>query len=428
MATFEGIVDIYEENAFDFDAAWNAGIRAILHETSRGTFHKDSKYAERKKVALKKGFLWAAFHLLSDEDIGRQLDVFLSMEDGSDPNIGLALDWEEPKGGQATMTYPHLRAMVRAFNSRMKPHYPDRYPILYGGHLMREQAELTAGDALLAKCPLWYQRYRDTPLGLPVNTWPRYSLWQFDDENRANGAPKTLLPGADWNRFDGTFEELKQAWPFSSGGENVKKEHSMSAFTDQIRMIAQQEWQWWGSQAYDVSGHATKIGHKEMEEGFYQKIGVYCVDGANVHGEDGRDRDFPWSAVFISWVMKQGGAGDRFRYSSQHSVYISQAIRDLLSGRDAAGFWGYRLNEMKPSVGDLVCWSRQDGIDYDHQNHGNYAGHTDIVVSVSAGSIDIIGGNVGNSVTRRTLALNEQGFLPPLNNGEALFALMKNRI
>ena len=203
----------------------------------------------------------------------------------------------------------------------------------------------------------------------------------------------------------------------------------MTAFTDGICGIATGEWTARGQQTYDINGHATKIGHKEGEDGYYQKVGVYCVDGANIHGIDGRNHDFPWSAVFISWVMKQGGAGDRFRYSSQHSVYIYQAIRDLLAARDAAGFWCYRLNEVKPAPGDLVCWGRQAGIDYDHQNNGDYAGHADIVVSVGAASIDIIGGNVGDSVTRRTLPLNAQGFLTPLAmGGENLFALMKDRI
>ena len=203
----------------------------------------------------------------------------------------------------------------------------------------------------------------------------------------------------------------------------------MSASTDKILATAQQEWNRWGNQTYDISGHATKIAHKEGEDGFYQRVGTYCVDGADIHGEDGRDHGFPWSAVFISWVMKQGGAGARFRYSAQHSVYIFQAIRDLLRGRPEAGFWCYKLNEMKPSVGDLVCWARQAGIDYDHQNHGDYQGHTDIVVSVGGNSIDIIGGNVGDSVTRRSLPLDDAGFLPPLHmGGENLFGLMKDRI
>jgi hypothetical protein len=39
----------------------------------------------------------------------------------------------------------------------MKPRYPDRYSILYGGSEIRAAAGLNQGngDRLLAKCPLW---------------------------------------------------------------------------------------------------------------------------------------------------------------------------------------------------------------------------------------------------------------------------------
>jgi hypothetical protein len=127
--------------------------------------------------------------------------------------------------------------------------------------------------------------------------------------------------------------------------------------------------------------------------------------------------------------MKTSGAGDRFHYSALHAVYISPTIRDFLQNNGAAGFWGRRLNELKPKIGDLVCWTRQDGIDYDHQNNGDYKGHTDVVVEVGADRVFVIGGNVGNSVTRRPLPLDARGFLTPLSmSGETLIALMENRI
>jgi hypothetical protein len=194
-----------------------------------------------------------------------------------------------------------------------------------------------------------------------------------------------------------------------------------------IEAVATREWQFFGQQSYDINNHTVRVGHKEGEEGWYERVGTYWHDGVNINGIDGRDHGVPWSAAFISWVMKTGGAGDRFRYSSQHSVYISQAIRDFLQGR-AAGFWGRRLNEQKPKVGDLVCWGREAGVDYDHQNGGDYAGHCDIVVAVRPDEVDIVGGNVGDSVTKRPLGLNS-GYLNPVTmGGENLFALMENRL
>jgi hypothetical protein len=180
-------------------------------------------------------------------------------------------------------------------------------------------------------------------------------------------------------------------------------------------------------QSYDIDGRLSQAGHKEGEEGFYQRIGQYWLEGTNTRNIDGQDHEFPWSAAFISWVMKTSGAGDNFRYSTQHSVYISQAIRDHLNNNNV-GFWGWRLNEHKPAVGDLVCWAREAGVDFEHQKGGNYAGHCDIVAAVEADEIFVIGGNVGDSVTRRPLSLNN-GFLAVGNRGgETLFAIMQNRV
>jgi hypothetical protein len=200
-------------------------------------------------------------------------------------------------------------------------------------------------------------------------------------------------------------------------------------FADALLQIAADQWDFFGNQTCDLSGRVIHSGRKEAEDGCFQRIGQYWVEGTNTHGIDGRNGDWPWSAAFISWVEKQAGAGARFRYSTQHSVYISQAIRDRLSGRAAAGYWGCRLNEIRPTTGDLVCWARQSGVDYDHQAGGNYKGHSDIVVEVQPTQIFVIGGNVGNSITKRPLKLDSNGFVAPVTiSGEKLFALMQCRI
>jgi hypothetical protein len=83
MNRFEGIIDICDLNdAINLKDAWNRGVRVILHETSCGTHKKHKLYKERKRQALGLGFLWAGYHLLSAEDIGAQLDMFLTMEAG----------------------------------------------------------------------------------------------------------------------------------------------------------------------------------------------------------------------------------------------------------------------------------------------------------------------------------------------------------
>jgi len=204
-----------------------------------------------------------------------------------------------------------------------------------------------------------------------------------------------------------------------------------SGFAAKVEEVATNEWHFFGDQTYDIHSLLTHAGHKEGEDGWYQRVGTYWLDGTSTQSVDGRNDGMPWSAAFISWVMEESGAGLRFRTSTQHSVYIYQAIRDLRQSNDAAGYWCWRLNELKPRIGDIVCWSRQTGIDYDHQGNppGVYNGHCDIVVEVLPDRVNVIGGNVGNSVTRRPLPLNDFGFLKPVTvNGETLFAIMQNRI
>ncbi|MEZ7795304.1 DUF2272 domain-containing protein [Citrobacter pasteurii] len=207
------------------------------------------------------------------------------------------------------------------------------------------------------------------------------------------------------------------------------EEAPVSGFADNAASIATDEWHFFGEQRYNRNGGLLHSGHKEGEDGWWQRVGLYWAKIGR-DDLDGRDHDWPWSAAFISWAMRQAGAGERFSYSASHATYISKSIRDRNQGNAKALYWGYRLNERKPQVGDLVCWDRDPDkvVDYDHQHLGNYSSHTDLVVSVGTNEIEIIGGNVGNSVTRRPLALTADGFLASdEQGGETLFAIMGYR-
>ncbi len=188
--------------------------------------------------------------------------------------------------------------------------------------------------------------------------------------------------------------------------------------------LLEQEWSFFGRQTMDTQCVITHSGHKEDEPGFYQRVGKYWQEALGEH-LDGRD-DVPWSAAFVSWIMKIAGVGNRFHYAAAHSSYISKAINDRIHHNAASYFLGYRLNEYKVQPGDLVCRARQSGIDYDHQHGGAYFSHGDIVVAVRDNEIDVIGGNVSNSVTKRTLKLDAQGFLT--DNSARYFAVIENKL
>jgi len=200
-------------------------------------------------------------------------------------------------------------------------------------------------------------------------------------------------------------------------------------FALKAKSVAIQEWEFFGKQTSDFDGTLITHGHREIEDGFSQHIGTYWQVGLGL-GFDGATGP-AWSAAFISFVMKTSGAGNHFNYSKQHSVYISRSIRDFLQHNTAAGYWGRRITEVRPKIGDLICWNRPPNtdVDYDHQKGGDYKGHCDIVVDVAADHVTVIGGNVSQSVTRRPLRLDANGFMAPATiNHETIIALMENRI
>ena len=120
--------------------------------------------------------------------------------------------------------------------------------------------------------------------------------------------------------------------------------------------------------------------------------------------------DHPWSAAFISWVMKKAGAGKAFRYSGAHAAYIKAAKENRLAG-NSNPFKAYRISEIKPRVGDLVCKSRaRSGANYDNIRVGHKT-HCDIVTSVKPGKLITIGGNVGNSVSKTPVRINSSGYI-----------------
>jgi len=236
--------------------------------------------------------------------------------------------------------------------------------------------------------------------------------------------------GADFGGFYVGQSNVNLSSALSSIGDVVLDDQPVADFSkvsENACQLATDEWSFFGNQTYDLSGKKNHEGHTEGENNYYERVGLYWSEGTNTQGIDGRNHDQYWSATFISWVLKKAGAGTRFRYSIKHSVFISQGIRDFLQKRGDAGYWAVRLGDAPPALGDIVCWTRENGVDYDHQNNGSYAGHSDIVVAVESDQIWVIGGNVGNSVTRRPLRLVGGVLTPTEQNGETLFALMKNR-
>ena len=141
----------------------------------------------------------------------------------------------------------------------------------------------------------------------------------------------------------------------------------------------------------------------------YWKVGV-DLDFSDQEIKDKTWEDsHPWSAAFISYIMRVSGAGDRFAYAIAHWVYIRWAIKNRLEDRDFP-FKAYRLSEAIPEPGDLLGTARSgSGADYDNIQKNSYKTHCDIVTEVNKGEIVTIGGNVGDSVSKTKIPLDKTG-------------------
>jgi hypothetical protein len=148
---------------------------------------------------------------------------------------------------------------------------------------------------------------------------------------------------------------------------------------------------------------------------------------------DGKDRGQPWSAAFISFVIRKAGY-TKFRFAQRHSIYIQQAIGARESGDAGADYWGFRLTEHKPKLGDLVCQWREVERTYDFaKTHDSYKAHCDVVVELRDDhTIRTIGGNTSNAfgtksadtVGMKSFRLDSNGFLRQENR---LFAILENK-
>jgi peptidoglycan hydrolase-like protein with peptidoglycan-binding domain len=176
---------------------------------------------------------------------------------------------------------------------------------------------------------------------------------------------------------------------------------SVSGLRGRIVQLALQEWQRWGNGTITESDPAMRA----VLEGYWRAATGNPPPAANWW-------EPYWSAVFISWVMRQAGAGSQFAYSSAHTTYVAAAKGNRLAN-NTNPFKAYRVSERAPQPGDLVCQERSgSGVTYDNVDDGNfYPSHSDVVVEAQPGRIVVIGGNVGDTVGRKTITVGASGKL-----------------
>lgn len=199
---------------------------------------------------------------------------------------------------------------------------------------------------------------------------------------------------------------------------------------------ARTEWNHWGKSFWDLESKDISIAHKDDEVQFAKYVVEnYCaVGGGNPSIEDICDDRYYWSAVGMSFIMKQSGLNkQQFPFAQAHSVWIRKFVEARKKSDAAAIYWAFRPGEVgaELQVGDLIAYSRVPGTNiakaaklFDRTS--SYPSHTDVVVAAQAGSVDVIGCNVRDSVTLKRLPVNAAGHI--MDTSHAWFAVLKLRV
>ncbi|MEG0349023.1 MAG: DUF2272 domain-containing protein [Acinetobacter sp.] len=172
----------------------------------------------------------------------------------------------------------------------------------------------------------------------------------------------------------------------------------------------------------------------------YEKSDPYCdyvgemwaalkqpYDGTSI---DEHGNDIAWSAAFVSWVVGEAqnnvSAYSNFLFSIRHSEFVNDSIGARFKEDISKPFWGYRINEQMPTLGDIIQRNRIGGsVSFSYaENHSQYESHSDIVVEVTSDVVRVIGGNVNDSVRIKEYGLDSEGYI--LEN-QGIISLLKNR-
>lgn len=182
-------------------------------------------------------------------------------------------------------------------------------------------------------------------------------------------------------------------------------------FTQNLLTVLEKQYTFWNDPSTLRERDSVAI---DVLKSYWTSVGA--THNRNKLSDSTWQESYPWSGVFISWVMKKAGAGAKFKYTARHAEYIVWARENARTGKKNSLFYAYDIKDKRaawPEPGDLICKNR-DGKYYSLSGikEGCIA-HSDIVVEVDRQNrtITTIGGNINNTVHKRVIKLNENGFI-----------------
>lgn len=217
--------------------------------------------------------------------------------------------------------------------------------------------------------------------------------------------------------------------PKAESEENL----SVDSWRYKIIETAKEEWVYFGEQKVVIDGDEESIPHVGIWEDddyshsdrinqYWRAVGKYKISG--------NDCKEPWSAAFISWVMQTAGVPKfMFPPAIAHKSYLNQFLAKAQT--PYAALIPHTIQEYKPKPGDLICANRGKGTPTDVieeiPDSLRPKLHCDIVVETNGQTLQAIGGNVRNSVSKTTLGLSAEGYLQ-WSKHRPWFLIIENRL
>lgn len=198
---------------------------------------------------------------------------------------------------------------------------------------------------------------------------------------------------------------------------------------------ATREWVRFGRQTVVMKGSKESIpnvGAWEDDDSRYSSlVNAYwrAVGKPHIYGSNCRQ---PWSAAFMGWVMAGAGVpASQFPRVPAHWIYLARMIEE--AGYPGRYFVPRRTADYSPEPGDLICAYRGGLRPASSGGYTSARGlsgkptHCDLVVKKSGRTLEAIGGNVRNSVSKVTLELDAGGHLQAVPR-RPWFLILENRL
>lgn len=194
--------------------------------------------------------------------------------------------------------------------------------------------------------------------------------------------------------------------------------------------ILQEEWFAFGQQSVEIDDGISKMSRigvwEDDSEWHSERVLDYWRVLGRVHLTRKTLCTQPWSAVFISWVMREAGVPAHvFPARAAHWQYLMHFWSER--NKENFPFKIHAIADVVPRVGDLLCALRgSSDIILPHQL-ARRSMHCDVVVEKTADAAWVMGGNVYNSVTRLRVKLDDNGKVTREKGGRPWVFVVENR-